>query len=217
MDKRFLAIVIGIIIVFVGFIVFRGGDESTTNDTATTLTNHVKGTGTSGVTFTEYGDFQCPACFQYYPILDTIAKEYGDRITFQFRHFPLISIHKNAFGASRAAEAAGKQDKFWEMYDLLYSNQADWEGLSNPNENFTSYAKQIGLNLEQYETDFKSSAVSGAINADMKAGTDLGVSSTPTFFINGQIVQTPPVSIAEESFRQMIDATIKEQSEAASQ
>ncbi len=211
MDKRFLAVVVAIIIIFAGFLLLRGGDSANSTETDAEPTNHIKGTNTTGVTLLEYGDFQCPACAAYYPIIEQVVADYSDRITFQFRHFPLISIHKNAFGASRAAEAAGKQDKFWEMYSKLFGNQQAWQDLNNPNEVFDTYAQQIGLDVDQYKSDFRSSSVSGAINADMKAGTEKDVSSTPTFFINGDLVQTPPVSIADQTFRQMLDAAIAAQ------
>lgn len=213
MDKRFLAIIGVIIVLFIGFLFLRGdgGGGSTTAEP----TNHVKGAGTSGVTLLEYGDFQCPACAAYYPAIENLVASYGDQITFQFRHFPLVSIHPNAFGASRAAEAASKQGKFWEMYSKIYQGQTTWQDQSNPNDTFNTYAQQIGLNLEQFKTDFRSSPVGAAINADVKAGNDLGVSSTPTFFLNGELVQTPPTATAEADFRALIDAAIAAQGSSA--
>ena len=79
----------------------------------------IVGESKSGVTLIEYGDFQCPACQQYYPIFKQIKEKYKDQITVQFRHFPIVSAHQNAMVAHRAAEAASNQGKFWEMHDLL--------------------------------------------------------------------------------------------------
>src|SRR5690606_23603180 len=114
-NKFFIGILVAIAVVF-GFVLIRDRDNSTTNNTDTpssqTASNHVKGSDASGVVLVEYGDFQCPACGAYYPILKQIYEEYKDRITFQFRHFPLIQIHPNAMIAHRAAVAADKQGKF---------------------------------------------------------------------------------------------------------
>src|SRR5205814_6520589 len=87
------------------------------------LTNHTRGQGKSGVVFTEYGDFQCPACYKFEPLMEQIRQKYDEQITFQFRNYPLVEIHKNALIAARAAEAASFQGKFWEMHDKLYQEQ----------------------------------------------------------------------------------------------
>ncbi len=86
----------------------------------------VRGDKTSKVVVTEYSDFQCPACGAYYPMVEQINKELGDKIAFVYRHFPLVNIHQFAEPMARAAEAAGKQGKFWEMYSLIFTNQSKW-------------------------------------------------------------------------------------------
>lgn len=205
MDKKFWAIVGVIILLFVGFLVFNNNSKETTTTAAAEPTNHVKGEGTK-VALVEYGDFQCPACSGYAPIMQQVMDKYSKDITFQFRHFPIISIHPNAFAASRAAEAASKQDAFWEMYDKLYANQQAWSQSKNPNSFFESYANEIGINLDTYRTDFKSDAVNGAIRADMAEAQKLNVSATPTFFINGEAIETPPQSL--EAFSEILDKAI---------
>lgn len=207
MDKKFWAIVGVIIIVFVGFLVFNNNSKSKEAETTVKAepTNHVKGEGTQ-VTLLEYGDFQCPACSSYAPVMQQVIDKYYKDITFQFRHFPLISIHPNAFAASRAAEAASKQDKFWEMYDKLYANQAAWSASKNPNSFFESYANEIGLNLPTYQTDFKSDAVNAAIRADMGEAQKLNVAATPTFFVNGEAIETPVPTL--EAFSEIIDKAL---------
>ena len=207
MDKRFLAIVGVIIVLFVGFLVLRS--DSQTNDPSSDAqpTTHVKGEGAASVTLIEYGDFQCPACAQYYPVLEEVVDKYGSDIKFQFRHFPLISIHPNAFGASRAAEAASKQGKFWEMYDKLFAGQSDWANSSNPNSVFETYATQLELDLDKYKEDFKGSEVNDAINADMAAGRDLGATATPTFVLNGERLETPP-NASLDAFSELLDKAI---------
>ena len=205
MDKRFWAIVGVIIALFVGFVVL-GRDDSNSSSSNAQPTSNVKGEGTT-VTLVEYSDFQCPACAQYYPIVEQVIDKYGDQIQFQYRHFPLRSIHPNAFAASRASEAAAKQDKFWEMYDRLFAGQNDWSTAQNPNSIFETYAQQIELDIEQYRTDFASREVNDAINADIRAGEELGVNSTPTFFLNGEQLRPAPNSL--EAFSELIDQALE--------
>jgi protein-disulfide isomerase len=134
----------------------------------------------------EYGDYQCPICGLYYPTIKQVQEKYGDAITFQFRNLPLPQIHQNAFAAARAAEAAGLQNKYWEMHDLLYEGQSSWSSISNPMNYFESYAKQIGLDVNQFRTDFSSSKVNNLINADIaEFAKTKNEQATPTFFLNG--------------------------------
>lgn len=205
MDKRFLAIIGAIIIIFIGFLVVRGNDKAEAPKTSAKPSNHTKGEGTTGVTLIEYGDFQCPACKQYEPLVQEIVNKYSDDITFQFRNFPLTSIHPNAFAASRAAEAAGKQDKFWEMHDKLYASQDDWKAATPPNKIFETYAIQLELNMEKYKADFKSTAVNDTINADLAAGGKLDITGTPGFVLEGKLIKNPS---SVEDFSKLIDAAI---------
>ena len=209
MDKRFMAIIAAIIAVIVGIALFTG-DSKDTGSTSSAATNHTLGAGTSNITLVEYGDYQCPGCYSYYPILKQVTEEYGDKITFQFRNYPLTNIHPNAYAAARAAEAASKQGKFWEMHDELYKsgNWTTWTASSNSNPQpiFEGYAKAIGLNIDKYKNDFKSSTVNSAIRADMSAGEKAGVDSTPTFILDGKKVQ---IANTFEAFKTVIDEAIK--------
>lgn len=206
MNKKTILIVIGIIAAVVGFLLFTQPAEESSG----TPSEHTIGEGTSGVVLVEYGDFQCPACGQYFPILQQVKQYYGDEIKFQFRHFPLESKHVNARAASRAAEAASLQGKFWEMHDILFTNQTQWQSVGDPLSIFEGYAQNIGVeNLAKFTEDYKSSAVNSVINADLKAGRDIGVSSTPTFVLDGDVLDAnPPASL--EEFVNLIDAAIKE-------
>lgn len=191
MSKGFLGIIAAVIIVFVGIIAFSGKSSSPSNSSggnSSNLSQHKTGKGTTGVKLTEYGDFQCPYCEQYYPTVKQAVAQFGDQITFQFRNFPLTSLHANAFAAARAAEAAGLQNKYWEMHDALYEpqNWAVWTKATNPNPEFERLAQQLGLNVTQFKTDFKSSKVNDIVNADMAAGTKLGITGTPTFYLDGK-------------------------------
>lgn len=206
MSKRFLAIIAAAVLVFVGLIVVnKKDDSSSTQSNSTSATNHISGEGSSGVTVIEYGDFQCPACFSYFPIFAQLKAEYEGRVTFQFRHFPLVQIHQNAMAAHRAAEAAGLQDKFWEMHDLLYQNQKSWESSNNAAQIFEDYAARLELDLEKYKSDVASTQVNDSIKADLKSGQDLGVTGTPSFAIDGKLIESPN---SIEAFRELIDKAL---------
>lgn len=209
MNKRFLLTLAAVVLLLGGIFWFTknkaGAPEPTTGNVQ--ASNHTDGKGAEGVTLVEYGDFECPACGGYYPILKQLKQDYGDKFTFQFRHFPLTQIHPNAMAAHRAAEAAGKQGKFWEMHDLLYENQQTWRGQrSNPALIFESFAQQIGLNMDQYKQDVASPETNAVINADIKKGQELDVSSTPTFFLNDKKITDAPRNL--EGFKKLIDDTV---------
>ncbi len=150
--------------------------------------DHVFGKVDSKVVLVEYGDFQCPSCGGAYPQLKTLKSEYKDRIAFVFRHFPLTTIHPNAFAASSAAEAASKQGKFWEMHDKLYETQSTWENISPEKRGdvFISFAQELGLNVDTFKNDLSSESVSAKINYDRALGGKAGVNATPTLFLNGK-------------------------------
>ena len=143
----------------------------------------------SPVVLEEYGDYQCPPCGQLYPELKQIDHEYGDQLQIVFHHFPLMKIHKNALAAAHAAEAARNQNKFWEMHDRLYRNQKDWVDQDDPRSAFISYARQLGLNVEQFTRDMDSNLVDQRISADAQRGAAVGVTGTPTVFIDGLMLR----------------------------
>jgi protein-disulfide isomerase len=137
-----------------------------------------------------------------------VAAQYNTQITFQFRNLPLTQIHPNAFAGARAAEAAGLQGKFWQMHDLLYDNQNQWVSSSNPQTYFDIYAKELGLNTSQFNTDFAGTKVNSLIQSDITAFGKTGQpEATPAFFIDGKhVVPDPTVA----SFSQLINAAIKQ-------
>lgn len=138
----------------------------------------------SPVVIEEYGDYQCPPCGQLYPELKQIEHEYGSQVQVVFRHFPLMKMHKNALLAAQTAEAARNQNKFWEMHDLLYKNQKSWEESDDAKSVFESYARQLNLNLDRFQGDLQSNQVQQRISADIQRGTSLGVTGTPTVFLD---------------------------------
>jgi protein-disulfide isomerase len=206
MDKRFWAIVGAILVVFVGILVFTNNNDDEGSKTNASPTSHIKGNKESSVKLVEYGDFQCPYCGQYYPIVNQVVEKYKDQISFQFINLPLQQIHQNAYAAARAAEAADKQGKFWEMYDQLYSNQSTWSEQSDARPTFRGYAEGLGLNMDQYDKDYASTAVNDRINADVaKFNKTKLKKSTPTFLLNGK--QINPTSVDE--FSKLIDEQLK--------
>ncbi len=213
MSKQFIGIIIVVILVFVGIFAFSGKKSNTSGKKSDSkaLTQHVQGKGTSSVTLLEYGDYQCPYCGQYYPTLKQVQAQFGDQIKFQFRNFPLVNIHQNAFAAARAAEAAGLQNKYWEMHDVLYEGQSQWSQSSDATSAFTQYAQQLGLNVTQFKADYASSKVNDLINADMAEGTKLGVTGTPAFYLDGKQIQ---VANDAASFEKIIKAEIAKKAPA---
>lgn len=152
------------------------------------IADHVQGAANSKVILVEYGDFQCPSCRGAHPNVNTLLEEYGDRITFIFRNFPLTTIHPNARAAAAAAEAAGLQGKYWDMNSLLYEAQKSWEAqdATTRTNTFRSYALQLGLDVTKFEADIASKNVNQKISFDQALGKREGLSGTPSFFLNGQ-------------------------------
>lgn len=137
------------------------------------------------VTVVEYGDFQCPACGSAYQPLKDLETLYKDKsVRFVYRHFPLTQIHQFAYKAAEAAEAAGAQGKFFEMHDKLYENQTKLT-----DDDLRSYAKSVVGDFAKWEEDFKSGKYSTRVDQDTADGNALGVSSTPTFVVNGKIIE----------------------------
>lgn len=211
MNKQFFAVIIVVLVAMVGLFSLTKDKSQSDNpaDSKKTVqaSSHTVGKGAKNVTLVEYGDFQCPACKAYYPLLKQVKAEYKDDIKFQFRHFPLVQIHPNAMIGARAAEAAGNQDKFFEMHDLLYENQDSWSVAPNPAKVLESYATQLGMNLDKFKADMAAASTANIINADIKEGQKIGANSTPTFAINGKKVEENPRSV--DDFKKLIDAEIK--------
>jgi len=166
----------------------------------------VKGNRDAKVVLIEYSDFQCPACAFYYPLLKRISEEFGDKLAIVYRHFPLPQ-HQNAKSAAYAAEAAGRQEKFWEMHNLIFENQKDWKDKRSADEIFINYAQTLNLNLDQFKTDFASKEIRKKVENAYNNAVRLGLNSTPTFFLNGKKITNPR---NYEDFRNIILQAINE-------
>lgn len=216
MDKKFWLVIGAIAAIFIGIWYFGNGDSKNNSDTGNAkASNHVKGNIDSKVTLLEYGDFQCPVCGGYYPTVSEVMEKYHDKIKFQFRNLPLTQQHQHALVASRAAEAASKQGKFWEMYEQLFANQSTWSASNQSSQYFEQYAGQIGLNVAQYKTDLANRETNQIVNADVAEFNKTGDRvQTPTFYLNGKkidltkLIENDRPSVAK--FSALIDAALKE-------
>jgi len=214
MDKRFWGIIAAIIVVFGAIFIISGNhNKAAAPSSSSQPTNHVEGQGKDGITLIEYGDYECPFCGQFEPIVEQVQQQYSSAIFFQFRNLPLTQIHQNAFAGARAAEAAALQNKFWQMHNALYqaqdpNGQSGWVASSDPLDSyFTNFAKQLGLNVTQFKTDYASDKVNNTINADLAAFAKTKADeATPTFFLDGTKI-SPTESVA--SFQKILDAEIK--------
>lgn len=211
--KRFW-IILGVVIV--GLIVLfvatkpKESDDSAFNGDAKQLQSddHIKNGRDKKVTLIEYGDFQCPSCAAYYPLIKQLEEKYKDQVSFVFRHYPLISIHPNAFAAARAAEAASQQGKFFEMHDKLYETQQAWGQVrTNQQILFEGYAQTLGLDMTKFKQAYVSEAVANRINRDVSSAKQFSITGTPTFILNGKKIDNPK---DEAAFSKVLDDAIKQ-------
>ena len=172
------------------------------------------GSPTATVTLEEFADFQCGSCAAAHPMMNEIKSIYGSRIRFIFRNFPLeIPAHDKEYEAAVAAEAAGMQGKFWDMQNLLFTNQQAWTASPTYKQIWKEYATRIGLNVEKWENDMLGLAAKGRVDDDIRRGKAIGVHSTPSLYINNL-----PISFAEmkvDNIKQLIDAELAKSSPAA--
>lgn len=141
-----------------------------------------KGSASASVTVTEFGDLQCPACKSAHELLTkTLLAKYGSRIRFEFKHFPLYTIHAYAMEAAQAAECAADQGKFWEFLDTSYENQANLSSTA-----LRTWADALLLDHDLFDRCVGSGIKKGAVQADIAVGEALKVNSTPSYFVNGK-------------------------------
>jgi protein-disulfide isomerase len=153
-------------------------------------TDHVNGPTSAKAQLVVYGDFECPACGAYEPMINAVKNSFGDKVALVFRHYPLPQ-HKFAQITSQAAEAAALQGKFWEMHDLLYAKQSTWSTANNIKETLTGYASELKLDTTKFNADLETSTIKDRIQRDITSGNSYNIPGTPTFFLNGQEVQLP--------------------------
>ena len=165
-----------------------------------------RGAADASVTLVEYGDYQCPPCFTYNTILNDVLQRYGNKVRLEFRHFPMTRIHANAISAAVAAEAAGEQDRYWEMHDALLSSQKQWSGADNVEQEFAKLATSIGLDANRLVQALAKPELRERVAADIATGQQLNIQAVPTFFLNGRRIDGPPATA--EGFFALIDAEL---------
>jgi protein-disulfide isomerase len=158
--------------------------------------DHYLGDKDAPVILVEYGDFECPHCGHAHPLLQRLLKEKGKQLLFIFRHFPIQESHPHAYLAALAAEAAGKQDKFWEMHDLIFENQQRLD-----THLLMDFAESLQLDLRRFGKDWESEESRDKVESDFESGVRSGVNGTPSFFVNGQQLLT-----YDETFESLTDA-----------
>jgi protein-disulfide isomerase len=196
-NENKILIGIGVVtLLLVGIAVFSlGGMNGLGNDTTPKVAkdiktlirsdSHSKGPAKAKITLVEFGDYQCPACGTAYPVVVQILDNYKDKIRFVFRNYPL-AVHPNSNVAAEAAEAAGAQGKYFEMYATLYENQKAWSDSKDAlDEYFVKYAKAMRLDVDKFTKEVKANKYAEKIQKDVNDGNAVSVQATPTFYING--------------------------------
>ncbi|MGD8427363.1 MAG: thioredoxin domain-containing protein [Balneolaceae bacterium] len=150
-----------------------------------------KDEGKAKITVAEYYDYECPACAYYYPFVKKLMKKYGDRINLELHFYPLTS-HQYGALAARAAQSAKNQGKFHEMHDLLFETQGRWASSGNPTPIFIDYARKLGLDVQKFKDDLNAAQTQKTIMESKEEGIRKGVHSTPTIFIEGEMLEPLP-------------------------
>lgn len=214
-DKKQIAIwslvILAIVGLFIGLAILGGGSAANTANTLTSEVNsnidHIRGPNSAKVTLVEYSDFQCPACGQYEPILRDLASSFPNDLRIVYRHFPLTDLHPNAYPAALASEAASKQGKFWEMHDILFDRQSQWENATSTDALFTEYAVSLGLKKDQFINDLSASDTIDRVALDSTSASNAGLNATPTFFLNGKQAQLRTLEEFKTAVQKVIDET----------
>ncbi len=202
-NKKFIVILVVLTGAFIGYTMFGNKSTDSTAAESSKGSSNYYGKMDSPVTLTEFVDFQCEACYAYYPAVKQVKELYKDRVRFQVRNFPIVSGHQFALQAAKAGEAAARQGKFWEMHDKLFEGQKEWERLKDPQMLYDRYAKEIGLDMVRFETDRKSNSVHAAVQKDLQDVQDLGGTGTPTFVLNGKKIENPDGTV--EAISKVLD------------
>jgi protein-disulfide isomerase len=148
-----------------------------------------KGNPSAKTVLVEFGDFQCPACAAARLKVETVLKKFEKDLKVVFKQYPMQNIHRNAMLAAQASEAAGKQMKFWEMYELLFARQNEWVNVPDALTFFLRYATELHLDVERFRVDMLDSDLRNKIFRDLMEGQVAQVRTVPSFFLNGRMMQ----------------------------
>jgi protein-disulfide isomerase len=201
-----IAVVVGVVGYFIyNSIVPVPEGEGTKPVDQVLASDWVRGNREAPVVLVEYSDFQCPACRAYEPQLQQLSDEMGEQVALIYRHFPLKQIHLQSELSAQAAEAAGKQGKFWEMHDKLFETQEQWAENPKAKAVMIDLAEELQLNVEQFKQDMGSKEIRGLVKADLLSALSERLNSTPSFFLNGERVTNPN---SYEAFRDLVLAQL---------
>jgi len=176
-------IFIAIAVIIVGYVIYTVATRPTYNLEAGE--RPFKGRADASIIIDEYSDFQCPACRSAAPLLTYLDEQYGANIRINYNHFPLRSIHPNAYPSALAAECANDQGKFWEMHDFIFGYQDAGQSKAN----LRLAATDAELDLAQYDACVATKARKSVVDEDLSEASALGLGSTPSFLYNGVYVQ----------------------------
>ena len=186
------------------FLVNRTGSESAPAAASPTASSNVatpdkpvittegwaKGNLSAKTVLVEFGDFQCPSCALARVKVDNLLKKFEKDLKVVFKQYPMPNIHRNAMVAAQASEAAGKQLKFWEMYEVLFARQNEWVNVPDALTFFLKYAAELHLDVEKFRQDMMDGEIRNKIFRDLLEGQVAQVRSVPSFFINGKMMQS---------------------------
>lgn len=150
--------------------------------------DHIRGPVSAPITLVEYGDFECPHCAAAAPVVRAALTEFGPRLRFVFRHYPIVISHREAHLAAQASEAAAAQGKFWEMHDLLFQRQS-----ALTREALLGYGTELGLDVGLMARQLDGSQYADRVDHDLETGDASGVRWTPTFYLNGDRLGPLPI------------------------
>lgn len=219
MDRTRWIIFAAVCLALLGFLVFSNDSTKATfeGDPAKVVAgDNVYGNRDAKVVLIEYGDFQCPGCRAFYPVLKEVKEDYKEQTAFVFRHMPISTIHPHAEKAARSAQAAGNQGKFWEMHDKIYENQESWKDAQGGevSRTFTGYAREIGLDINQWEDDVESEETERRVKRDLAAAQKAGYQlSTPTIVLNGKKINAEEIQVEGQfsaaKLRQLLNEALR--------
>ena len=204
-------VILGVLALAGAFVLFRqmggGGKSAATTMQEVALTPEQmqrvpgisQGQPNAPVVIMEFADFQCPGCGQFATFSKPLIKDYVDNGTVRFvwYDFPLVQLHKNAVLAARAGRCANEQNQFWAFHDAVFGRQTEWSESNDAVDLFTGYAQQVGIDRDAFSQCLRSDKYQQEVSQSFQLGTTLGVSGTPTLFVNGKKVQETPSNRGE--------------------
>lgn len=199
MKNPWVVVTLFAVVLIFGAVLFSNAVDDKNNEDIQ-ITSHVKGNQEAKVKLVEYSDFQCPSCAGFQLIIEAMLEQVGEDISFEFRSFPLSLSNPASVLSAVAAEAAAQQGRFFEYHDLLFENQLIWSTSATPNVLFIQFAKDLGLDIDLFKKHMSASVLIDKVKASREEGISMGVSQTPSFFLNGELM----IINSHEDFMQQI-------------